>query len=161
MRNVIRIKPHHFIDFMTALGEGKVVFEPHPSGHADYLIAHKLAQNPLRPLQVVLGVDDVCFPCQFHLEGTCKGEMDTAFSSYEEASRQPLICAIDRRWCERLGIQDRETMPALDFCRRIANIADDISGIYAEIPSEQIKKRIQSLHAGLNAFLSYAASINP
>lgn len=160
MRNLIRIKPHHFIDFMTALGEGQVEFKPHPSGHADYLIAHKLTQNPHRSLQIVLGVDDVCFPCQFHIDGTCKGIFDSAFLPVDTASRQPAICAIDRRWCERLQIQDRETLPALDFCRRIYSIIDEVSDIYAEIPFNEVSERMRYLRAGIEAFLSYADSMN-
>ncbi len=159
MHDVIRIKPHHFIDLLTAIGEGRVVFEPNPAGNADFWVAHKLARNPHSRLQIVLEeADDVCYPCQFHVQGTCQGKIDTAFHPDETVSLQPLPCRIDRRWCEYLQLDERDILSAPELCLRIQSQADGIAVVYADVPSDSAADLIRKLLTGVDAFLGYAAS---
>lgn len=159
MHDVIRIKPHHFIDLLAAIGEGRVVFMPNPAGNADFLVAHKLAKNPHSRLQIVLEeADDVCYPCQYHVQGTCRGRIDTAFLPDETVSLQPLPCRIDHRWCEYLQLDERDTLSAPELCRRIQSQAEGIAGVYADVPSGNAADLIRKLLTGVDAFLDYAAS---
>ena len=43
MSRTIRMKPHHFVDIVTALGQGQTTYTPHPYGHA----LHKVAASIL------------------------------------------------------------------------------------------------------------------
>jgi len=36
-RNMIAVKPHHFVDIVTAFGDGCTEFQPHPYGHAVHM----------------------------------------------------------------------------------------------------------------------------
>ena len=45
MGDVIRIKPHHFIDIIAAIGRGQTVFEAHPYGHAVHTVAHRVLDD--------------------------------------------------------------------------------------------------------------------
>ena len=55
---MIAIKPHHFVDIITALGEGRTQFEPHPYGHAVPGVAAEILANPGVQLRIELDADD-------------------------------------------------------------------------------------------------------
>ena len=71
MKDIIYIKPHHFIDIITYLGAGKETFEPHPYGHAVHSVAAKILHDRDIRLEFVLGADDICKPCIHNINGCC------------------------------------------------------------------------------------------
>jgi hypothetical protein len=44
------IKPHHFVDIITAFGEGRTEFQPHPYGLAVHNIVIEFGES-IRPAQ--------------------------------------------------------------------------------------------------------------
>jgi hypothetical protein len=79
MNTVIRIKPHHFIDILTALGDGTTSCEPHPYGHALHTVTAKLLSQRQTEIELVLGADDICAPCSHNVNGGCDDSIDISF----------------------------------------------------------------------------------
>ena len=68
---MIAIKPHHFIDIITAYGDGHRHFKPHPFGHAVHTVAHQILADPEIVLVMELGADAICGP----LPAQCSGPL--------------------------------------------------------------------------------------
>jgi len=153
MNDMIRIKPHHFIDIITAIGGGQTTFEPHPYGHAVHTVAARLLRQPDVVLEMELGADDICKPCKYNVDGLCQDSIDTSFRPDAPSSKREWNLLIDERWCERLGVAQGDRLPARQFCEQIRCRAGDISDIYREIPAERTADRAENLQAGVERFL--------
>ena len=65
---MLTIRGHHLFDMLDALGTGK-------SSHKTLgPVAVKVRANPKTPIKVVIGVDDICAPCEWwdHDKAHCK-----------------------------------------------------------------------------------------
>lgn len=76
---MIGIKPHHFVDIVKALGEGRNEIMPHPYGHALHSVTQAILKNRDIELRIELGADDICRPCSHNSEGLCDDTIDTSF----------------------------------------------------------------------------------
>ena len=127
-QQAIRIKPHHFVDILTAVGAGREAFDPHPYGHAVHLVARAILANPDVLLEIDLGADDICAPCDHNLHGRCDDTIDTSYRPQAPPSKLEWNLRIDRRWCERLAAAGptppeelrRPAWDVLDLLRRTA-----------------------------------------
>ncbi len=66
------IRGHHLFDMLDALGTGE-------SKHKTLgPVARQIRANPKLPIQVVIGEDDICAPCQWwdHAKALCKKSLD-------------------------------------------------------------------------------------
>jgi len=154
MASEIRIKPHHFIDILTAFGRGQTEFEPHPYGHAVHLVARQLLEHPDTTLIIELGADDVCKPCRHNKGGLCDDAIDTSFRPQAPTSKREWNLIIDRRWCARLNLSQGDRITARDFCARALRCVDDLTDIYREEPPERSIERAADLKAGIEKFLA-------
>lgn len=154
MNEIIRIKPHHFIDIVTAFGGGVREFKPHPYGHVVHVVAHKVIADPDVILEMELGADDICAPCCHNVNGLCDDTIDTSFRPEAPKSKREWNLIIDRRWCERLGIDQGTRLTARAFCERLKERAGDITNIYREIPAHMTADRQRKLMKGVEGFLS-------
>jgi hypothetical protein len=150
---VISIKPHHFIDIITAFGGGRAKFEPHPYGHALHAVAEEVLSHKDVLLQIELGADDICRPCLHNVDGTCDDCIDTSFRPKAPKSKAQWNRLLDERWCARLGIAEDGRLTARELCRRILDCVDDIAGIYREIPPDRVAERQAKLRRGAERFL--------
>ena len=130
---MINIKPHHFIDIITAIGDGRTEFLPHPYGHAVHTVSREILRYHDITLRIELGADDICFPCRHNIGGICDDTIDTSFRPKAPESKEKYNLTIDRRWCKRLGLKQNEIVRARQFCLRIRGHADDLKEIYREI----------------------------
>jgi len=153
LRESIHIKPHHFIDIITAFGRGQTEFEPHPYGHAIHLIAGRVREDPEVPLQMELGADDICAPCSHNVNGLCDDAIDTSYRPEAPSSKREWNLLIDARWCERLGLKQGDRLTARQFCTRLRDRAGDITDIYREMPPERTADRQRNLEKGVVSFL--------
>lgn len=153
MNGLIRIKPHHFIDIITAYGDGKDAPEPHPLGHAVHLVTARILANRDILLEMELGGDDICQPCTKNADGLCQDSIDTSFRPDAPASKREWNLIIDRRWCERLEIAQGDRLTARDFCHLLRKRANDITDIYREIPAHLTADRRQKMEAGIQKYL--------
>ena len=149
------IKPHHFVDIITALGQGCIPVEPHPYGHAVHIVAQGVMANRDVALRIELGADDICAPCRHNIEGLCDDVIDTSFRPTAPVSKREWNLLIDERWCARLGIQQGDVLTARQFCVRLRDRAGDITSIYREIPACRTADRQRNLERGLEKFLEH------
>lgn len=150
---MITIKPHHFVDILTAFGDGKVEFEPHPYGHALHRVAREILSRRDVPLEIELGADDICQPCRHNQDGACVDRIDTSYRPTAPESKQAWNLLIDRRWCERLGLKPGGRLTASELSQRIRDRAGDITHIYREIPADRTAYRGAKLERGVSKFL--------
>ena len=150
---MIAIKPHHFVDIVTALGEGRTEFHPHPYGHAVHSVAQEVLANRDINLRIELGADDVCLPCHHNIDGLCDDTIDTSFRPQAPNSKREYNLLIDQRWCKRLGLRQDDQLTARELCLCIRQCADAIEDIYREIPSDRTAERQAKLQRGIAKFL--------
>lgn len=150
---MISIKPHHFVDIITAIGDGCTEFMPHPYGHAVHTISAEILVNPDVTLRIELGSDDICAPCRHNIDGDCVDTIDTSFRPQAPESKMAYNLIIDQRWCEQLGLVQNENLTVRQFCLRIRNYTGSLGDIYKEMPSERTAERQEKLIRGITRFL--------
>jgi hypothetical protein len=150
--NIVRIKPHHFVDIITALGAGKASYEPHPYGHALHTVAAAILADRGVLLEMELGADDICRPCVHNIEGRCDDTIDTSFRPDAPSSKREYNLLIDRRWCDRLKLAAGERIVARELCRLAGEAVGDLAEIYRELPSSMRAERAERLRAGIKKF---------
>ena len=150
---MIAIKPHHFVDILTALGDGRTEFPPHPYGHAEHIVAKAILGGRDIDLRIELGVDDICLPCRHNIDGLCEDKIDTSFRPQARTSKREYNLLIDQRWSEQLNVQQDDQLTARELCSRIQDCAGDISDIYRETPAEKTAERQAKMQRGVANFL--------
>jgi len=150
---LIAIKPHHFVDIITAIGDGRTEFAPHPYGHAVHSVANSILADRVVTLRIELGADDICAPCRHNVDGLCDDTIDTSSRPLAPELKREWNLLIDCRWCRRLGIGQDDRLPARALCQRIQGRAGDITGIYREIHPERTAERQAKLRKGVKKFL--------
>jgi hypothetical protein len=150
---MIVIKPHHFIDIVTALGEEHREFLPHPYGHAVHSVAREILANRDIRLRIELGTDDICLPCCHNVDGLCDDTIDNSYRPQAPKSKREWNLLIDRRWCERLNLGQDDQLTARELCLRIRDSTNDITDIYREIPTDRTAERLAKLRKGIAKFL--------
>jgi hypothetical protein len=150
---MIAIKPHHFVDILTAFGDGRAEFEPHPYGHALHSVARMILRHRDVRLEIELGADEICQPCCHNLDGDCADTIDTSYRPTAPKSKQAWNLLIDRRWCERLGLKPGDRLTARELSQRLRDGAGDITHIYREIPADRTANRQAKLERGVSKLL--------
>jgi hypothetical protein len=153
---MIAIKPHHFVDIVTAFGEGCAEFPPHPYGHAVHSVAKEILGNRDMDLRVEFGADDICAPCRHNINGLCDDTIDTSFRPQAPCSKREWNLLLDQRWSERLGLRQNDRLTARELCVRIRDCARDIDDIYREISADRTAERQANLQRGIAMFLDEA-----
>jgi len=150
---MIAIKPHHFVDIITAFWDESTDFHPHPYGHAVHSVSKSIIEDRNIGLRIELGADDICTPCLHNINGMCDDTIDISFRPAAPKSKREYNLIIDQRWCERLGIKQDDQMTAKELCLRIRDIAGNITDIYRETPSARTAERQAKLQKGITKFL--------
>ena len=153
MSHLVRIKPHHFIDIIAAIGRGQTQFEPHPYGHGMHTVAACLMRSRDVLVEIELGADDVCRPCKHNVAGNCRDTIDTSFRPDAPPSKREYNLRIDWRWCRRLGLSQGDRLTARELCRMLRQHAGDLTDIYWETPADRTAQRAHDLRAGVEQFL--------
>ncbi len=153
---LIYIKPHHFIDIVTAVGRGELSFSPHPYGHAQHTVAARIISHPDILLEIDLGADDICKPCKNNIDGKCVDTIDTSFRPQAPKSKQEWNYLIDCRWCDHLKLRTGDQLTAREFLQRLRNMPQDIAAVYQEIPEKQTEDRSQKLIKGIETLLLFS-----
>jgi hypothetical protein len=151
--NIIRIKPHHFVDIITSFSAQDLTFEPSLYGHAVHTVSEHIPHDRDVILEMELGADDICAPCKHNINGLCDDIIDTSFRPEASSSKREWNLMIDKRWCERLNLQQGDRLTAKEFCEQLQSNTDDITDIYREIPNDQTAERLRDLKAGIKRLL--------
>ena len=154
MKEIIRIKPHHFVDIITALGVGEVSFDPHPYGHAVHIVSERVLRDHDTLLEIIeLGADDICQPCKHNLDGVCDDIMEPGVRPGAPRSKHEWTRRLDERWCERLQIGQGDRLTAQELCKSLRDLAGDITDIYRETPDSLTAGRARDLKKGIGNYL--------
>lgn len=105
----LTIRGHHLFDMLDALGTGK-------SSHKTLgPVAQKIRANPKVLIKVVVGVDDICAPCEWwdHQKSLCKRNLD----KYPQDNENSLTS--DRNAIRVLGLRPDHPIPADELYRLI------------------------------------------
>ncbi len=154
MDTPIPIKPHHFVDIITAFGDGVDAPPPHPYGHAVHTVTALILSERDTELRMELGADAICAPCCHNRNGLCDDTIDTSYRPQAPSSKREWNLLIDQRWCARLGLVPGQRLPARACCRLLQERAGDLTDIYREIPAERTATRQAKLQAGIRRFLA-------
>ena len=154
MADCIAIKPHHFVDIITRLGDDQATFEPHPYGHAVHSVAERIVRDPDVLLQMELAADDICKPCIHNIDGLCDDVIDTSYRPDAPSSKREWNLRIDLRWCERLDLKQGDRLTAREFCRRLRDRRGDLTDLYREIPGDRTAERARKLALGVDKLLA-------
>jgi hypothetical protein len=152
VQTILRIKPHHFVDILTSLGQGRA-FEPHPYGHAVHVVAGCLLAERDTMLQMEFGADEICGPCTHNKAGWCDDTIDTSWRPAAPSCKREWNLLLDERWCRRLGLAAGDRLTARQFCRLLRGRAGDLVEIYPEFPPDRIAARERDLAAGIERYL--------
>ena len=159
MQDIVRIKPHHFLDIITSFGGGQRTFEPHPYGHAVHTVAERILLGSVGDsdrtvtLKLVLGIDDICAPCKNNQDGVCVDTIDTSYRPEAPSSKEAWNERIDLRLFERLELKEGARLTASAFCRTARERLDDLSGIWREVPRDMTAERERKLMKGISFYL--------
>jgi hypothetical protein len=110
----LTIRGHHLFDMLDALGTGK-------SDHKTLgPVARKIRANPKMPLKIVVGVDDICAPCEWwdHEKSLCKRGLE----KYPQDNQNSLTS--DANAIRVLGMKPGDLMNADDLYRLIKTKVD-------------------------------------
>ena len=88
MSDVIRTKPHHFVDIITEYGAGREQWQPSAYGHAVHTVAHRVVRDHSVTLEMTSGADDICAPCVHNVDGLCDDTIDTSFRPEAPSSKR-------------------------------------------------------------------------
>lgn len=150
---MISIKPHHFVDIITAFGEGRTDPKPHPFGHAVHTITKAILADRDVALRMEMGADDICRPCRHNINGVCDDTIDTSYRPEAPTSKREYNLLLDERWSNRLGLKQDDTLTARQLCELIRDRAGDINDIYREMPQKSNDERLAKLEKGIADFL--------
>lgn len=151
---MIAIKPHHFVDIITALGDGKTIFAPHPYGHALHHVALAILNNPEEEVCIEFSTDAICAPCRHNQDGLCDDVIDISFRPKAPSSKQAYNLLLDERWAERLALKQGDRLTVRRFCERIKEDAGDLVDIYREMPADRTADRQAKLMRGVALYLA-------
>jgi len=154
MQDIIRTKPHHFVDIITSFSADDLTFKPSPYGHAVHTVSEHVLKDRDVLLEMELGADDICAPCKHNINGLCEDTIDTSFRPEAPSSKREWNLIIDKRWCKRLNLKQGDRLTAREFCQRLRDNSDDITDIYRETPAERTAERLRQLKIGIDKFLS-------
>jgi hypothetical protein len=152
-KEIITIKPHHFVDILTSFGDEKRAFQPHPYRHSLHTISQRILDNHDILLEIELGADDICKPCTHNVSGSCDDTIDTSFRPTAPSSKGKWNLLIDRRWCERIKVKQGDKLNACELAERIRGYMGDITDIYREIPADRTAERTRKLLGGIRFFV--------
>jgi len=153
MNNIIKIKPHHFIDIITSLASDKIILKPHIYGHEVHSITKIIINNRNLILEIELHADDICQPCVHNNSGICDDTIDTSHRPKAPSLKREWNLIIDNRWCKRLKIKQGDKIPILKFCNLLKENSNNIFEIYKEVKKDYTMKRESNLKKGLKKYL--------
>ena len=152
MSEVVRIKPHHFVDILTQYGGGTRTWLPSDYGHALHVVAERLLKEQGVILEMCSGADDICTPCIHNINGSCDDRIDTSFRPQSPSSKREWNLLIDNRWYRVLGLREHQRLTAREFVLLVGDSIDAIGDIYREIPPEKNADRATRLGAGVRKY---------
>jgi hypothetical protein len=141
----MQLRPHHILDIITGDGNG-IVYEPHPYGHAQHIVAPKLLSNLDLKIKLILGADDICEGCEHLLpDGKCK---DVLAQLNPSPLKQAYNDVLDCRLFDAFAIEVNSIMTTREYLTIVNKQVPGIERICTH-PKEDQAERLKGLTAGL------------
>ncbi len=160
MNNIIKIKPHHFIDIITSFSADRVILRPHYYYHNVHSISKTILENRNTLLEIDLGADDICKPCIHNINGICDDMLDISNRPKVPPLKREWNLILDTRWCKRLKIDQGTIISVLEFCELLEEGANNLLEIYKENKREHTIEREINLKKGLKKYLTLSVVYN-
>ena len=160
MNNIIKIKPHHFIDIITSFSADRVILRPHYYYHNVHSISKIILENRNTLLEIDLGADDICKPCIHNINGICDDILDISNRPKVPPFKRKWNLILDRRWCKRLKIDQGTIISVLEFCKILKETTNNLLEIYKENKRENTIEREINLKKGLKKYLTSSVVYN-
>ena len=141
----MQLRPHHILDIITGHGNG-VIYQPHPYGHSQHIVAPKLLSNLDLKIKLVLGADDICKGCEHLLpDGKCK---DVLAQLNPSPSKQAYNDVLDCRLFDEFSIKPNTL---ITFHQYLETVNERVPGIekICTHPKENQEERLNGLIKGL------------
>ncbi len=141
----MKLRPHHILDILRDYGNGRI-FTPHPYGHALHIVAPKLLSHLDIAVELVLGADDICQPCQ-HLQAD--DQCDDVLSQLEQPiSKQMYNDKLDTRLFSYLELKPGVVLSMQAFLERVRGKTPGIEKVCTH-PQEDERVRLDGITHGL------------
>ena len=149
MADLIRTRPHHFLDIITSYGAGKEKWEAATSGSHGHVVAQKALSDRDIVLEFVIGIDDICRPCRNNKDGHCQATIGWL----GDASMEEYNNALDARMCATFGLAEGMRMSASEFLRLVRERLGSPYEIWRDPPREDTDRRVENLMKGSAKYL--------
>ena len=160
MNNIIKIKPHHFIDIISSFSADRVILKPHYYYHNVHSISKTILENRNTLLEIDLGTDDICKPCIHNINGICDDMLDISNRPKVPQLKREWNLILDTRWCKRLKIDQGTIISVLEFCELLVEGSNNLLEIYKENKREHNIEREINLKKGLKKYLTAGVVYN-
>jgi len=152
-KQMIIIKPHHFLDVIKLYGKGIERFVPDEEyNHNFYSVANEIISNHQVPIQIALGEDDICSPCKYLDEnGICIDKIDHIIGI---CSKDEFNKILDNRIIALTKVSEKSQCSAEEFCRKLYSIKENIFDIWKEETETAQKNRYDAFCAGAEKYLA-------
>ena len=143
--SALPLRPHHLLDILRNYGHDRA-FIPHPYGHALHTVAHCVLTDLETAIQLVLGADAICQPCQhLQIDHTCQ---DVLPQLAHPLSKQVYNDTLDLRVLAYLALSPGCVLTVRSFLEAVATRLPGLEMICTH-PGESIEFRLRGLQQGL------------
>jgi len=161
------LKPHHFLDIIKLYGAGTDFFVPEEEYvrqirgvrgkrreyHHDFNIAGNIVlENPLAVITLTVGVDDVCSPCKFLVDGKCTDKLSSQFTY---PSKEEWNQIVDKRMLDVWDLKEGDEITAIALCQlsRDKFTPEVVLDAWRENTKEEALERAEYLIDGLKKYV--------
>jgi hypothetical protein len=142
---IMKLRPHHIIDIIKGHGND-IIYQPHPYGHSQHIVAPELLSGLDVNIRIVIGADDICLGCK-HLmsDGQCD---DVLAQLTPSPSKQAYNDVLDSRLFDHFGLVPNCILPLRRFLEIVDQNTPGIEMICTH-PKEDREERLNGLINGL------------
>lgn len=151
--NMLKIRPHHFMDMIKLYGKGIDVFVPDTDYNHDFFsVANKIVLNHDELVTITLKADTICTPCKYIGEdGAC---LDVIGHIPGITSKNAWNDVIDNRICTFSEVKEDTTLTAESYCKILYAINERIAEIWLEESSTVKNERHKYFCLGAEKYLN-------
>ena len=151
MKEIITIKPHHFLDIIKLHGAGLDIFVPDEKmGHDFYRIGNIILENKDVKLHLTIDADDICTPCKYCKDGKCIDKL-TTIEGYTE--KDTYNKELDKRMIKYYNLDINKEYTAEELCTIYLSNPENIFKVWQEEPDENTNKRHDLFQTGAKKYL--------
>ena len=152
----LKIKPHHFLDYLYDLGINNRHDEPNPNGNANGEFCRAFMDGKIDKIMFTPLVDDICKPCNQLIENRCIQSFDDETTKYygfryKDDFNYNLDLKLNKALPE-IFIFDKE-QNILDLLLKLENnLTEEITNLYLWKRPERIKNTFLGIKKAIEIY---------